>query len=110
MQCCFRLSYPQGECVSLVGDFNDWSATANPLHRRGERWECQIELDAGRYRYAYFVIDSPPSGGEISDAWRTAAIVTSGRPFIEIPDEADAMYEATPEAYLGVLSGERSLN
>jgi hypothetical protein len=44
--------------VSLVGDFNQWNATANLLQRArdGVTWTIMLPLAAGRHTYA-FVID-----------------------------------------------------
>jgi 1,4-alpha-glucan branching enzyme len=53
----FRLSARVwAERINLVGDFNGWSTSANPM-RRGERhWEARLVLPAGeRYFYAYLV-------------------------------------------------------
>ena len=41
--------------VSLLGDFNDWSATATPLVREADgSWSAVLMLDAGRrYQFRY---------------------------------------------------------
>lgn len=43
--------------VSVVGDFNDWSATATPLRYAPAEgtWVGMIALPAGRYEYAFLV-------------------------------------------------------
>jgi hypothetical protein len=46
--------------VSLVGDFNDWDAKANPMKKsvpQGAFWSVTLPLSAGRHLYA-FVVDS----------------------------------------------------
>ena len=44
--------------VYIVGDFNDWSLTATPLHRQGGdgMWAVVVPLAPGRHVYS-FVID-----------------------------------------------------
>ena len=43
--------------VALVGEFNDWDATRNPMkQRKGGRFSTTISLQAGReYRFRYFL-------------------------------------------------------
>jgi 1,4-alpha-glucan branching enzyme len=42
--------------IHVVGDFNNWSTTANPLRRDTHAWTISIELDSGRsYEYRYLV-------------------------------------------------------
>jgi len=43
--------------VALVGEFNDWDETRNPMtKRKGGRFSTTISLQAGReYRFRYFV-------------------------------------------------------
>lgn len=43
--------------VSLVGDFNDWSATATPLLAGASKgsWSATISLPLGRHEYAFLV-------------------------------------------------------
>jgi hypothetical protein len=45
------------ESVSLVGDFNDWDATATPLHRFGANgpWTATVLAKPGRHTYAFLV-------------------------------------------------------
>ena len=48
-----------GERVSIVGDFNDWSADATPL-RLSQRlgvWQGCLDLPPGRYSYCLSVDD-----------------------------------------------------
>jgi hypothetical protein len=48
---------PKAESVSLVGDFNDWDATATPLHRFGTDgpWTATVFAKPGRHTYAFLV-------------------------------------------------------
>ncbi len=49
---------PHASCVSVAGDFNNWSTTATPL-QKDERlglWQACIPVPPGRYRYR-LVID-----------------------------------------------------
>jgi hypothetical protein len=42
------------ELVSVVGDFNGWDPTANPLEIAGDAKTTSIELEAGaRYQFRY---------------------------------------------------------
>ena len=54
----FLLVAPRAASVMLVGDFNDWTAAATPLHSAaaGGVWTVTVPLAPGRYRYA-FVVD-----------------------------------------------------
>jgi hypothetical protein len=55
--------------VALVGEFNDWSSDANPMERRGDRFETSLRLATGRtYRYR-FLLD----GHRWENAWDAAA-------------------------------------
>ncbi|UCF06373.1 MAG: isoamylase early set domain-containing protein [bacterium] len=55
----FSIYAPKAARVTLVGDFNNWSTTADPLfNREGEGvWTIVIPLPPGRYEYK-FLIDS----------------------------------------------------
>ena len=47
----------QAESVALVGDFNNWDATATPLHRFGANgpWTATVLATPGRHTYAFLV-------------------------------------------------------
>lgn len=49
---------PQAGTVSVVGDFNDWSPRATPMHHaaNGGAWSVTLPLSVGRHLYA-FVVD-----------------------------------------------------
>lgn len=48
---------PEAKEVFIVGDFNDWSTTANPMESRpGGSWVAQLELSHGAHHY-YFLVD-----------------------------------------------------
>jgi len=52
----FALDMPQASSVTLVGDFNDWSPAATPLHRGSEgRWSTAVPLAPGRYQFTFIV-------------------------------------------------------
>lgn len=54
----FTLPAPAATSVALVGDFNDWDASATPLERGADgRWTAFVALLPGRYEYA-FVVDA----------------------------------------------------
>lgn len=46
---------PDAQKMSLVGDFNEWSAEATPmaLNSATGHWEAWVELKPGRYHYAF---------------------------------------------------------
>lgn len=43
--------------VNIVGDFNNWSMTADPMYdREGDGWwSLRLPLDPGRYEYKFLV-------------------------------------------------------
>jgi len=42
--------------VTVVGEFNDWDTTANPMKKVKGIWKTSLELEKGReYQYRYFV-------------------------------------------------------
>jgi hypothetical protein len=43
--------------VAVVGDFNDWDPTANPLRKRGHVRRASVVLDPGR-AYAFRYLDA----------------------------------------------------
>lgn len=46
------------ERVNLVGEFNDWDTTTNPMtrHRSDSNWKATLELKAGKqYRFRYLI-------------------------------------------------------
>jgi hypothetical protein len=53
----FSVFQPQARAVSVCGEFNGWSAKANPMKLRGEGlWQTVVALKPGRYQYK-FVVD-----------------------------------------------------
>ena len=53
----FMLVAPRATAVSLVGDFNDWTAGATPMAGTvtDGLWTVTVPLPPGRYRYAFLV-------------------------------------------------------
>ena len=52
----FICNATQAQVVSLVGDFNQWSPTANPMKQMPDRsWLLNVELKHGHHRYAFLV-------------------------------------------------------
>ncbi|HAV61194.1 MAG TPA: glycoside hydrolase family 13 [Verrucomicrobiales bacterium] len=50
----FVCEAPTAKKVSLVGDFNKWDATANPMKKMpGGAWAIGIKLRHGHHRYAF---------------------------------------------------------
>jgi 1,4-alpha-glucan branching enzyme len=53
----FMLVAPTASRVALVGEFNDWDASATPMTRAsGGSWHVALPLASGRHVYA-FVVD-----------------------------------------------------
>lgn len=59
----FSLPHEEGmEAVSVVGDFNDWDVSSDPMQRKGKGpWKAAVVLPAGEHQFRYRVND---------DAWR----------------------------------------
>jgi 1,4-alpha-glucan branching enzyme len=52
---------PDAQRVSLVGDFNGWQPTANPMQRTYEGyWLASMELPHGHHQYL-FLVDGEPA-------------------------------------------------
>jgi 1,4-alpha-glucan branching enzyme len=51
---CFA---PKAHRVVIVGDFNDWSVSADPMYDREEKgiWSITLPLRPGRYEYKFLV-------------------------------------------------------
>jgi len=45
------------DTIHVVGDFNEWSRTANPLKQRGDGvWQTTLVLESGRdYQFRYLI-------------------------------------------------------
>ncbi len=56
----FFLTAPAARMVSVIGDFNHWNPTANPMQRRIDgAWFVQIALTHGHHQYQ-FLVDGKP--------------------------------------------------
>lgn len=55
-QTTFRISLPDAESVSLLGDFNNWDKDAHPMkkNKKGE-WRVAMKLEEGVYQFRYLV-------------------------------------------------------
>jgi len=52
----FLFFAPKAKHVSVVGDFNNWSANTHPMKRQPDGgWTAQVPLTHGHHRYAYLV-------------------------------------------------------
>jgi 1,4-alpha-glucan branching enzyme len=51
---CFA---PKAHRVAIVGDFNNWSTSADPMYDRDEEgaWSITLPLQPGRYEYKFLV-------------------------------------------------------
>ena len=54
---CFTLYSTKAKKVNLVGDFNNWSKTADSLYDREKEglWRICIPLSPGRYEYKFLI-------------------------------------------------------
>jgi 1,4-alpha-glucan branching enzyme len=52
----FICNAPQAQAVSLVGDFNEWNPTAQPMKQTPDKaWMTSVSLKHGHHRYAFLV-------------------------------------------------------
>ncbi len=52
----FTYADPNAKAVFLAGEFNNWSATANPMQKDATgAWTASVPLKPGRYQYKYVV-------------------------------------------------------
>ena len=52
----FICQTPLAQSVSLVGDFNNWRESANPMKQMPDgAWLLNLELKHGHHRYAFMV-------------------------------------------------------
>lgn len=76
--------------AAVAGEFNRWSATANPMNDRDHDgvWTAWLDLDPGEYEYKFVVNDSlwlpdPENPRQVSDGWNglnSILTVSSYRP------------------------------
>ncbi len=90
----FSIRAPGATEVYLVGDFNQWNATVEPMNRLDDRFEVGLFLVAGKYRYK-FVVDgntivdpdnpgrSPEKGSPLALVERSGGLILS----TDLPDE-----------------------
>jgi Glycogen recognition site of AMP-activated protein kinase len=90
----FSFRAPAATGVFLVGDFNQWNPTVEPMERDGDTFSVGLFLVAGSYRYK-FVVDgkwildpdnpglSPAKGSPIALVERSGGLILS----TELPDE-----------------------
>ena len=71
--CRVTFELPKGieaKKASLVGDFNNWDASANPLKKVKGVWKTSLELEQGReYQFRYFVNGSEWHNDEAADKY-----------------------------------------
>ena len=52
----FKYCAPEAKAVFLVGSFNGWNTSANPLKKNKEgTWSTAVNLFPGTYEYLYVV-------------------------------------------------------
>ena len=109
----FSLRAPDASTVYLVGDFNLWNPTVEPMSRVDDRFEIGLFLVAGTYRYK-FVVDgevivdpdnpgSPEQGSPLSLVERSGGLILS----TELPEDEGAGARADfGVRYIGRYTGE----
>jgi len=104
----FTLDAPGATEVYLVGDFNNWNATMEKMHRTGDAFEISLFLVEGTYRYKFvvdgqWVIDpdnpgDPAKGSPLSLVERPAGLML----LKSVPEEEKASPSLMPWArYIG---------
>jgi hypothetical protein len=107
----FTLSAPDAKEVYLVGDFNRWNPTVEPMQREGDTFVVSLFLVAGTYRYK-FVVDGKPiadpdnRGGSQEQGSPIVLVERSGGLILstEIPEEGGRARTAAYDLrYIGFL-------
>lgn len=84
----FRVWAPNARSVSVVGDFNEWDRTANPLQKISVGiWECFVE---GLKKYDIYKYSVEQSNGKIVNKADPFALHSE-----TAPDNASKLYEFT---------------
>lgn len=52
----FFCTAAEAKCVSVIGDFNQWNPTADPMQRQPDgRWLGRVQLHHGHHHYLFLV-------------------------------------------------------
>ena len=52
----FQVTLPEAHSVTVVGDFNGWNSSANPMKKgKSGVWKADLTLKAGEYQFRYLV-------------------------------------------------------
>ncbi len=117
----FTLDAPDAREVFLVGDFNRWNATVEPMLREGDRFVVRLFLVAGTYRYK-FVVDgtaiadpdnrgtSPEKGSPIVLVERSGGLILSTEIAEDVARTRSASYQARYLGFLRVDDGESDVD
>lgn len=54
----FELEDDEAEKVSLVGNFNAWNKSTNPMKKEDGIWKCTLKLKPGRHEYQFVINDT----------------------------------------------------
>lgn len=70
----FRFRNGRASAVTLAGDFNNWSTTADPMRSSGDgTWTVELDLAPGRHEYKFFVDGrewwNDPDAPKTPNAW-----------------------------------------
>lgn len=106
----FSLRAPEAREVYLVGDFNQWNPTVEPMNRVDDHFEVSLFLVAGEYRYQFIVDgktvddpDNPPKGKPAAGTHGGSPLVLTERgDGLVLSTEATATAAAVSHAEPGV--------
>jgi serine/threonine protein kinase len=70
----FTIKAPNASSVKLSGEFNNWSATGSPMHKRADgEWAVTLQLACGHYQYKFIVdgkwITDPENPTQVPDTF-----------------------------------------
>ena len=80
----FSLRVPDAHEVYLVGDFNQWNPTVEPMNRVDDHFEVGLFLVAGEYRYQFVVDGKPVNDPDNPQRGKTATGTHGGSPLLLI--------------------------
>ncbi|MDP8322838.1 MAG: alpha-amylase family glycosyl hydrolase [Candidatus Stygibacter australis] len=98
--------------VSLAGDFNGWDTQANPMTKKGDVWQIEMNLDPGSYMYKFVVNGTdwktdPDNPETVEDGYGgTNSVVNVGSGTQETKvgqDTYTANFKYTPESEAGAV-------
>ena len=61
--------------VFLIGDFNNWDTSADPMEKKDGKWQITKELESGAYQFKYMIMGTEQETWY--NDWRADAYVKS---------------------------------